>query len=201
MQLVGDVVDMRKLVLSMVQSVDGYVNGPGREPLIPEWSGDLDQWTFDMIERFDTLLYGRAAWQEMAAFWPNAEKSPDTPEPQRKLARFMNGSKKIVFSRTLQDAEAWVNSELANDSISNTVGGLRESPGKDIVIFAGAAFAQEAMRADLIDELWLLTVPLLFGHGIRLFEGHSLRSDLKLSEVRRMDTGAVSTRYIRTRAN
>ena len=191
---------MRKLVLSMVQSVDGYINGPGHEPLIPEWSADLDQWTFDMIERFDTLLYGRAAWQEMAAFWPDAETNPDTPEPQRKLARFMNGSRKIVFSRTLGDAKAWANSELANNSIGNIVGGLRENPGKDMVIFAGAAFAQEAMRADLIDELWLLTVPLLFGHGTRLFEGHALRSDLTLSEARRMDTGAVSTRYLRKRA-
>lgn len=190
---------MRKLVLSMVQSVDGYINGPGGEPLIPDWSSDLDQWTFDMIARFDTLLYGRAAWQEMAAFWPNAETNPDTPEPQRKLARFMNGSRKIVFSRTLQNTKAWANSDLANDSISNVVSRLRESPGKDMVIFAGASFAQETMRADVVDELWLLTVPLLFGHGTRLFEGHGLRSGLTLSEVRQMDTGAVSTRYLRTR--
>lgn len=189
---------MRKLVLSMVQSVDGYINGPGREPLVPEWSSDLDQWTFDMIERFDTLLYGRAAWQEMAAFWPKAETSPDTPEPQRKLAIFMNGSRKIVFSRTLRNVDAWTNSELADDGVSTVVGGLRDSPGKDMVIFAGAAFAQEAMRADVVDELWLLTLPLLFGHGTRLFEGHAFRSDLKLSEVQQMDTGAVSTRYVRS---
>ena len=165
---------MRKLVLSMVQSVDGYINGPGREPLIPEWSSDLDRWTFDMIDRFDTLLYGRAAWQEMAAFWPNAETSPETPEPQRKLAK---------------------------DSITKTVDELRESSGKDMVIFAGAAFAQEAMRADLVDEIWLLTVPMLFGHGTRLFEGHSMRADLTLNEVTQMDTGAVSTRYIRACKN
>lgn len=189
---------MRKLVLSMVQSVDGYINGPGREPLIPQWSSDLDQWTFDMIERFDTLLYGRAAWQEMAAFWPGAETSSQTPEPQRELAKFMNGSRKIVFSRTLRDATAWKNSVLAKDSITNTVGELRENSGKDMVIFAGAAFAQEAMRADLVDEIWLLTVPMLFGHGTRLFEGHSMRAGLMLNEVTQMDTGAVSTRYVRS---
>jgi dihydrofolate reductase len=126
---------MRKLVISMVQSVDGYINGPGHEPLIPVWSNDLDQWTFDMIDRFDTLLYGRASWQEMAAFWPNAEASPDTPEPQRKLAKFMNGSRKIVFSRTLAEANAWHNSVLAGGSISKVVEGLRATPGKDIVVF------------------------------------------------------------------
>lgn len=189
---------MRKLVLSMVQSVDGYIKGPGGEPLVPEWSADLDQWTFDMIERFDTLLYGRTAWQEMAGFWPDAETSLETPDAQRKLAKFMNGSRKIVFSRTLQNVGAWKNSELAQDSIAKTVEGLRESEGKDMVVFAGATFAQEAMRADLLDELWLLTVPLMLGHGTRLFEGHAMRSKLTLSEVKAMDTGAVSTRYIRT---
>lgn len=113
----------------------------------------------------------------------------------------MNGSRKVVFSRTLQDANAWNNSILANDSLAKTVDDLRESSGKDMVIFAGAAFAQEAMRADLVDEIWLLTVPLLFGHGTRLFEGHELRSDLTLNEARQMDTGAVSTRYTRAGRN
>lgn len=192
---------MRKLVVSMVQSVDGYINGPGHEPLIPEWSSDLDQWTFDMIERFDTLLYGRAAWQEMAAFWPNAETNPETPEAQRKLAKFMNGSRKIVFSRTLQDADAWQNSTLANHGIETVVEDLRKGQGKDMVIFAGAAFAQEAMRADVVDEIWLLTVPLLFGHGTRLFDGHTFRTNLMLTEAKQMDTGAVSTRYVRVRTS
>ena len=64
---------MRKLVLSMVVSVDGYINGVGGEFIPPQWSADLDRWTGTMIERFDTLLYGRSSWQEMAAFWPAAE--------------------------------------------------------------------------------------------------------------------------------
>jgi hypothetical protein len=46
----------------------------------PTWSADLDRWTFDMIDRFDTLLYGRIAWQGMAAYWPRAERSPKRPK-------------------------------------------------------------------------------------------------------------------------
>lgn len=188
---------MRKLVLSMVQSVDGYINGPGGEPLVPEWSGDLDQWTFGMIERFDTLLYGRHAWQEMAAFWPAAEVNPDTPEAQRTLAKFMNSSRKIVFSRTLKGVDQWQNSEIASSDLSTTVGAERRKSGQDMVIFAGATFAQEALRTGEIDELWLLTVPIVLGHGRRLFDGSPQRWRLRLNEVRQMDTGAVFTRYNR----
>ncbi len=189
---------MRKLVLSMVQSVDGYINGPGGEPLVPEWSGDLDQWTFGMIERFDTLLYGRHAWQEMAAFWPAAEVNPDTPEAQRTLAKFMNSSRKIVFSRTLKNADQWQNTEIASSDLSTTVGAERRKSGRDMVIFAGATFAHEALRTGEIDELWLLTVPIVLGHGRRLFDGSPQRWTLRLNEVRQMDTGAVFTRYNRT---
>jgi riboflavin biosynthesis pyrimidine reductase len=68
-----------------------------------------------------------------------------------------------------------------------------------MVIFAGARFAQSAIRLGLIDEYWLLTVPRLFGGGARLFESHALSAALRLYEVRRMDTGAVLTRYVAER--
>lgn len=189
-------VRMRKLVLSMVVSVDGYTSGPGGEFIPPDWSSDLDRWTFDMIDRFDTLLYGRAAWQEMAAFWPRAERDPETPEPQRKLAVFMNGARKIVFSRSLTDAGAWANSVIADTGVAEVVDREKAKQGKDMVIFAGAKFAQTALQADVVDEVWLLTIPRLFGHGARLFEGHGLRRVLRLTELRAMDTGAVLTRYV-----
>jgi len=187
----------RELVLSMVVTVDGYINGVGGEFFPPKWSADLDRWTGDMIDRFDTLLYGRSAWQDMAAFWPNAEIAPETPEPQRQLARFMNGARKIVFSRSMADASSWSNSVLASGSVSDVLRAEREIDGKDMVVFAGARFAQTVLRANVIDEYWLLTLPVMLGGGTRLFENHHHRTHLDLIETRTMDTGAVLTRYRR----
>lgn len=187
---------MRRLVLSMVVSLDGYIEGPGGEFIPPDWSADMDQWTFDMIDRFDTLLYGRLAWQGMAAYWPGAETDPETPEPQRKLARFMNGARKIVFSRSMQGAGAWMNSTVASAGLAETVAAEKAKHGKDMVIFAGARFAQTALREDLVDDYWLLTIPMLFGGGLRLFENHGLRRRLRLDHCRTLDTGAVLTRYV-----
>jgi dihydrofolate reductase len=189
---------MRKLVLSMVLSVDGYANALGGEFVPPAWSADMDRWTFDMIDRFDTLLYGRAAWAEMAAYWPAAEQSAESPEPHRRVARFMNGSRKIVFSRSLKDATAWTNSTIATGTVADVVRQERLSASdKDLVIFAGPTFAQTVMRENLIDEYWLLTMPKLFGGGARLFQDHALRQDLALIEARVLDTGSVLTRYVR----
>lgn len=94
----------RNCVLSMVVSVDGYINGPGGEFIARAWSADLDTWTAGHIARYDIMLFGRAAWQSRADYWPAAETALETPAAARDLARFMTGSRKIVFSRTLQDA-------------------------------------------------------------------------------------------------
>jgi dihydrofolate reductase len=185
----------RKCVLSMVLSVDGYINGPGGEFIPPAWSSDLDAWTDEMPRRYDTLLYGRAAWAEMAAYWPQAELDPATPAPARALARFMNTARKIVFSRSLNDTGAWANSALADGDVATVVAREKAKAGKDMVIFAGARFAQTALASGAVDALSILVVPELFGHGTRLFEGHALRRHLSLTETRSMDTGAVLMRY------
>lgn len=83
----------------MFTSVDGLITGPGGTFVGPARSADLDAWTADMVERFDTLVYGCRAWQEMAAFWPGAATDGSVTPAQRELARFMNGSRKIVHHR------------------------------------------------------------------------------------------------------
>ena len=186
---------MRKLVLSIVVSVDGYITGPGGEFIPPDWSSDLDRWTDDMTGRFDTLIYGRTAWEKMTEFWPAAEHDATLPDPQRRLARFMNGSRKILFSRTRTDVSGWANTTLADGPVAEVMAREKASEGCDMVIFAGAGIAQTALAAGVVDELSLLTVPELFGHGTRLFSGHALRAKMTTLEVRPMDTGAVLTRY------
>lgn len=155
----------------------------------------FDRWTAELIERFDTMLFGRTAWQFMAAYWPQAATSPETTDPQRAVAAFMNGSRKILFTRSLTDASGWSNSQIAAKDLSETVAAEKAKPGKDMVIFAGAKFAQTALRAGVIDEYWLLTIPMLFGGGSRLFDGASARTKLALIDSRLMDTGAVLSRY------
>ena len=185
----------RTCVLSIVVSVDGYINGPGGEFIAPAWSADLDAWTAGHAARYDKMLFGRAAWESLADYWPTAETDPETPPAAMDLARFMNGTRKIVFSRTLRDAGKWANSEIADTDVATIVAREKTRQGKDMVIFAGARFAQTALAAGVVDELSLLVIPELFGHGTRLFEGHVLRRNLEFVETRPMDTGALLTRY------
>jgi dihydrofolate reductase len=185
----------RRVTLSMVVSLDGYINGPGGLFGAPEWSADLDAWTDEMPALYDTLLYGRIAWQMMADFWPRAGEAADVTPPMARLAQFMNDARKIVFSRCLTSTDAWANSSLADADVATVVARERARPGRDMVIFAGARFAQTTLAAGVVDRLSLLTLPVLYGHGTRLFEGHVHPRAARLTELRRMDTGAVLSRY------
>ena len=179
----------------MVVSVDGSINGAGGAFIPPDWSADPDTGAAGHAARHDLMLYGRVAWQAMADCWPSAETDPATPPPARDLARFMNGTRKIVFSHTLGDAGRWASSTVADADVATIVAREKARPGRDMVIFAGARFARTALAAGVVDEVSLLVVPDLFGHGTRLFEGHGPRRRLARVEARTLDTGAILQRH------
>lgn len=181
----------------MFVGVDGCVNGPGGAFIGPEWSADLDAWTDAMVARYDTLVYGRRCWQDMAEYWPSAPADDTVNASARRLTHFMNDTRKLVFSRTLTTAAAWANSVLADGEIGEVLAREKAAPGGDLVIYGGADFAQAAERTDLIDEYTILTIPTIFGGGSRLFGDSGIQRPLQLLESRRLDTGAVLSHYAR----
>jgi dihydrofolate reductase len=57
------------------------------------------------------------------------------------------------------------------DGVEEAIRQARESSGgKDVQISGGAAVAQQALNAGLLDELQIHVAPVLLGSGVRLFE-------------------------------
>jgi dihydrofolate reductase len=186
---------MRKLVLSMAVTADGFINGAEGQFIGPAWSADLDGWTDELVARFDTLVYGRVSWEQMAEYWPPTLRNPDLPPATRRLSDFMHASRKLLVSRTRTDASAWANTTIVADGFADVIRAEKQRPGRDLVLFAGARLAQSALREGVVDELSLLVLPHLAGHGSRLFDGHGASRPLQLLSHRAMDTGAVLLRY------
>ena len=187
---------MRRVVLSMFASLDGYIEGPNKEFIAPPWSADMDRWTSELQDSGDALVFGRVCWQGLAEYWPGAEREPSS-EAEAALARYMNRVPKYVFSRTLESTDAWSSSTLIRDDPQTALARLQERPGGDIVVLGGADLAGAFMRHDLFDEYRLLVTPQLYGGGTRLFTDDRPRSQLKLIEHRAMDTGSILMRYDR----
>ncbi|HET6970342.1 MAG TPA: dihydrofolate reductase family protein [Phenylobacterium sp.] len=180
---------MRKLILSMFVSLDGYIEGPGGEFAPPPWSDQVaEQWSGWAMENGGHILYGRVNFEFNKGFWT----SPDAAGmPQ---AEDMNRLAKSVASRSLTGDLGW-NGHAVGD-VAAEVARLKAEPGKDILSFGGAGLAHSLIEQDLPDEYRLMVTPQLLGGGKRLFPD-AVRRDLKLVESFALDVGSVILRYAR----
>jgi len=187
---------MRKVVLAMFMSLDGYIEGPKGEFVPPAWSDDLQRyWADDNVDRTDLLLYGRTNFQFNAGFWQPAEQDVNNPAPFRAFARRMNTLPKLCFSRSLGQVD-W-NGRVVRDDIAGEITRLKQQPGKDMMMFGGATIARTFIALDLFDEYRIMVTPILLGDGKRLFDGGYERRQLRHTDVKQMDTGAVILSYER----
>jgi dihydrofolate reductase len=188
---------MRKLVLAMFISLDGYICGPQGEFIGPEWSADLERhWAGDNLQRAGLLLYGRVNFLFNKGFCEPAASDPNSPAAQSPHASTMNHLPKAVVSRTLSGDPGW-NGRLVHGDLSASVADLKRTAPGDIFSFGGARLAQSLIARDLIDEYRVMITPTLFGDGVRLFAPGFERRQLKLISNRSLDTGAVIVHYER----
>ena len=176
---------MRKLVLSMGMSLDGLVARPGRFGaggwgLAPE-DPALKERKLGWMRDVDLHLMGRTTYQEMAGFWPTSDDAYAAP---------MNELPKVVFSRTLERAD-WAQSRIARGELAEEIAELKREPGKDMLAWGGAAFAQSLSRLGLVDEYRLILQPVALGDGLPLFKGLSTPLRLELIDAQTYPTGAA----------
>ena len=151
---------MRKVVLIMTASLDGYVVRPTGQAVVGHSEpAELKRWKLERIRRAGTHIMGRVSYEEMAPFWPTSNDDYAAP---------MNDIPKVVFSKTLKTA-AWPKSSIARGNIADEVATLRSQPGGEIIAWGGAQFAQSLSRAGLINEYVIVTPPIAYGGGKPMF--------------------------------
>ena len=129
----------------------------------------------------DLHLMGRNTYEEMAEFWPASDDAYAAP---------MNEIPKVVFSKTLERAE-WADSRIARGDLAQEISTLKREPGKDMLAWGGAAFAQSLSRLGLVDEYRLILQPVALGQGLPLFKGLTAPLRLELVDAHTYDTGAA----------
>lgn len=92
--------------------------------------------------------------------------------------------------RTLTKAD-WAQSTIAGGDLAVEVSALKREPGKDLIAWGGAAFAQSLSRLRLVDEYRLVVQPVALGDGHPLFAGLTAPFVLDLIEARAYADGAV----------
>ncbi len=165
---------MRKLILNLAVSLDGFIEGPKGEY---DWCfTDHDYGMTRFLAHVDAVFFGRKSFELVSPMGPNAYP----------------GLTRYVFSRTLPSAEG---ATIISDEPRASVAKIKRMKGKDIWLFGGADLTKSLMELDLVDELQLSVHPIILGGGKPLFKSSDERKKLKLIDAKTYPTGLVQLFY------
>jgi dihydrofolate reductase len=179
---------MAKLIMWNLTTLDGYVEGPGRDISWHNdvWGEELERFSNEQGKAAGALMFGRVTYELMAGYWPSASGE---------IADFMNALPKFVFSRTLK-ASDWNNTRIFGENVPETVATLKRETAKDIYLFGSADLASTLIAHRLIDEFRIGVAPVLLGEGTPLFKPSREKHKLKLVDAKPLSVGAVILRYV-----
>jgi dihydrofolate reductase len=182
---------MGKVVVSTFISLDGFIEGPNRELVPPQFSADLVRYFIEPnLERNGFFIYGRVTYEMMVGYWTS-------PAADAKEAARLAAMRKYVYSRTLQKAD-WGRVTISpGDDLAGDVAAMRRETDRDMTILGSAQVVNAFLRAGLVDGFHLFINPILLGAGTPLFQGGYERSAFKLIEAHVLDTGGVVVDYAR----
>ncbi|WP_457031484.1 dihydrofolate reductase family protein [Kitasatospora sp. P5_F3] len=183
---------MRKIILFVGISLDGYIERPDRDISWHRVDDELHQHMNDELRTKGGFLSGRVTWQLMADYWPTADADPSVTGPTADFAGIWREMPKTVYSRTLTHA-GW-NTEIAREVDPAEVRALAARPGGDLVL-SGAELATAFAQHGLIDEYRIYVHPVLIGRGKPLFPPADRTVDLQLIESRTFGNGVALLHY------
>jgi dihydrofolate reductase len=175
-------------------SVDGFFAGPDGEI---DWfksiekDDEFEAYNHQSAKGGSTLVFGRTTYEMMKSFWPTPEAAKLDPA----MAKVMDESPKIVFSKTLKSVEEepnWKNIKLVHDIDRDEILKLKET--SDVTILGSGSIVQQFTNLGLIDSYTLIVVPVVLSNGKPLFAGVR-KTNLKLELSRAFKNGVIVNRY------
>lgn len=185
---------MRKLIICLHTSLDGYAAGPGGEM---DWIR-FDDALFDFVGQFteqsDTALYGRVTYNMMDAYWPTAGDQPNASRHGKHHSSWYNKVEKVVISESLQ-ADPEKKRTVISGDLKGNIENLKGQPGQNILLFGSPSIVRQLQEHNLIDDYWLMVNPVILGSGISLFAKDIHKLDLELVETKHFSCGVAGLNF------
>ncbi|MBI5836938.1 MAG: dihydrofolate reductase [Candidatus Eisenbacteria bacterium] len=193
---------MRKLIVAAYISLDGVIQAPGGPDEDPGefrfggWASPyddeaIDQAAQDMFAQPFELLLGRRTYDMFASFWPGVG-----PEAGNPVADLFNSVPKHVATHR-PGTLAWKNSHALEGDLADSIRALKHGDGGDLLTQGSSDVVRQLLAAGLVDELRLVTVPVVLGRGKRLFGDDAQASAFTLARSTSSPGGVLITRYVR----
>ncbi len=183
---------MRKVVLNLAITLDGFIEGPNGEIdwLVRDETIDFGDILNEILSDKDAIFYGRVSYDKWGNFRPG-----DANQKIKDAYDLLHSKQKYVFSRTQTGDET--DAIFINSDIEARVREIKNEPGKNIWLYGGAKIITTFMNLDLIDGYRLAVHPVIIGKGKPLFQNIHDRHKLKLIEAKGYPSGVTLLTYER----
>jgi len=198
--------DVRKLVLKMSVSVDGFVGRPNgeREWIFRSFDDTLIAWQVERVWEAGLHIMGSRTFRDMKAWWPQSNEPFAAPMNVIPKAYFSRGEgnedamhlhQRQAGGQAAAPMESWERAPMLTGELSAEIRKLKAQDGKPVIAYGGARFARSLIATGLIDEYQLLVHPVALGSGLSIFSELAKPPDLKLTGLERFPSGAIAKIY------
>ncbi|PKA81969.1 dihydrofolate reductase [Ulvibacter sp. MAR_2010_11] len=175
---------MRKLIIYIATSLDGYIAKPNDDlsflKLVEKEGEDYGYEKF--TQTIDTIILGRRTYD-----WVVKEIGS---------SHYDNGERN-VYVITRKPRTKVGKTKFYTGDLTELVLQLKSENGKNIYCDGGAEIINELLKNDLIDEFIISIIPILLGNGTRLFKDGRPEQTLKFVNAKTFDTGLTQLYYKR----
>jgi dihydrofolate reductase len=190
-----------KLTTTTNVSVDGVMQGLGGPEedrrggferggwAMPLFDYEAATFVNHIYQRAEAFLFGRRTYEIFAPYWGAMADQGDNP-----IAAALNTRPKYVVSTTLTDPQ-WADTTVLTGDVAAAIGELKAKRGGELQVHGSGALIRWLLDNDLVDEINLLTYPLVVGQGTRLFPDNGPDTALELVESRATPSGVILQVY------
>jgi dihydrofolate reductase len=181
-------------------SVDGVMQGLGGPDedrrggferggwALPLFDDEAEAFLAGVYQRADAFLFGRRTYEIFAGYWG---LMADSGNP---IAAALNTRPKYVASTTLTDPQ-WADTTVLPGDVAAAVGELKATPAGELQVHGSGNLVRWLFDNHLVDEITLLTYPVVVGQGTRLFPSTGPDTALELVESRATPGGVTIQVY------
>ena len=196
---------MRKLIVAAFISLDNVIQAPGGPEedtsgefhlggwIVPYADEAIGQAVQDLFSQPFELLLGRRTYDIFAAYWPRVPADSNS----RAIADLFNSVPKRVATHR-SDTLDWQNSHALEGNLADAIRALKHQDGAHLLTQGSGDMVRQLLAAGLVDELRLMTFPVVLGRGKRLFDDNAQASAFTLVHSTSTPGGVLITRYVRS---
>src|SRR5437763_828092 len=182
-------------------SLDGVMQGLGGQDedrrggferggwALPLFYGEASTFLHQVYHRADAFLFGRRTYEIFAGSWGTWDDPGDSL-----IWTALNTKPKYVVSTTLTDPQ-WADTTVLSGDVAAAIGELKAKPRGELQVHGSGALVRWLFDNQLVDEIILLTYPLVVGQGTRLFSDTGPDTALELVDSQSSPSGVVIQVY------